>query len=67
MKFRYIILSRFKIKSLFFVVENEFDVFDSKYFEYSIHSKIDNDNELSTIKSNNSKINITTITKTIFC
>ena len=66
MSFRYIILSRFKIKFLSFTVENESNAFDSKCFECSTHSKIDHDNESFVIKSNHSKIDITTITKATF-
>ena len=63
--FRYIILFRFKIKFLFFTIENKLNAFDSKCFEYFIHSKIDYDDESFVIESNHSKIDITTITKIV--
>ena len=64
-EFRYIFLFRFKIQFLLSIVENKSNVFNSKCFECSIHSKIDHDDESSVIESNNSKLDITTITKTI--
>ena len=66
MSFRYIILSRLKIKSLSFTVENELNAFDSKCFECSTHSKVDHDNESFVIESNHSEIDISTITKATF-
>ena len=64
--FRYIILFRFKIKFLFFTIENELNAFDSKCFECSIHSEIDHDKESFVIELNYSEIDITTITKATF-
>ena len=63
---RYIILSRFKIKFLSSTIENESNVFDSKCFKCSIHSKVDHDDESFVIESNHSEIDITTITKATF-
>ena len=61
---RYTILSRSTTKSSASYVTNEFD---SSNFDFFTDSKIDCDDEHSAIEQNNFEIDITTVTKAIFC